>query len=174
MRTAASVRRRRRAGETPRLPDRVRYAMGDRIANNEKVAEELKDIRNHWADWRFEWEHKLQTNEIQFLRSVADFASTAPADDIAPSAQGDQSVRLIRFGRSASVTPGGPQPQGQFNPAAFAAPVVAAATAPIVTTTAAPSAGAVAAPDGSIVTTTNTTTPAGATPVVPALPVAET
>jgi len=34
--------------------------------------EELKDIRNHWADWRFEWEHKLQQNEIQFLRAVAD------------------------------------------------------------------------------------------------------
>ena len=52
--------------------NRALVAMGDRIANNEKVAEELKDIRNHWADWRFEWEHKLQTNEIQFLRSVAD------------------------------------------------------------------------------------------------------
>src|SRR5581483_3142456 len=37
-----------------------------------KVGEELKDIRNHWADWRFEWEHKLQQNEMQFLRSVAD------------------------------------------------------------------------------------------------------
>ena len=36
------------------------------------VAEELKDIRNHWASWRFEWEHKLQQNEVQFLRSVAD------------------------------------------------------------------------------------------------------
>ena len=34
--------------------------------------QELKDIRSHWADWRFEWEQKLQQNEVQFLRSVAD------------------------------------------------------------------------------------------------------
>jgi 2-polyprenyl-3-methyl-5-hydroxy-6-metoxy-1,4-benzoquinol methylase len=42
--------------------------LGSRIA----VAEELKDIRSHWAEWRQDWEHKLQKNEIQFLRSVAD------------------------------------------------------------------------------------------------------
>ena len=36
------------------------------------MAEELKDIRAHWAEWRLEWEHKLASNEIQFLRSVAD------------------------------------------------------------------------------------------------------
>jgi len=30
------------------------------------------DIRNHWADWRFDWEKKLAQNEMQFLRSVAD------------------------------------------------------------------------------------------------------
>ena len=42
--------------------------LGSRIA----VAEELKDIRNHWAEWRQEWERKLEQNEIQFLRSVAD------------------------------------------------------------------------------------------------------
>jgi len=33
---------------------------------------ELKDIRKHWIDWRAAWEQKLVTNEIQFLRSVAD------------------------------------------------------------------------------------------------------
>ncbi len=32
----------------------------------------MKDIRDHWAEWRADWEHKLQQNEIQFLRSVAD------------------------------------------------------------------------------------------------------
>ncbi|HEV2445250.1 MAG TPA: methyltransferase domain-containing protein [Candidatus Sulfopaludibacter sp.] len=37
-----------------------------------QVAEELKDIRNYWANWREEWERKLAANEIQFLRSVAD------------------------------------------------------------------------------------------------------
>src|SRR5436309_14153432 len=52
--------------------NRALVAMGARLGAQEQVGEELKDIRNHWADWRFEWEHKLQTNEIQFLRSVAD------------------------------------------------------------------------------------------------------
>ncbi len=33
---------------------------------------ELKDIRKHWIEWRAAWEHKLATNEIQFLRSAAD------------------------------------------------------------------------------------------------------
>ena len=42
------------------------------LAGRIAVAEELKDIRNHWAEWRQEWERKLQENEIQFLRSVAD------------------------------------------------------------------------------------------------------
>ncbi len=42
------------------------------LAGRIAVAEELKDIRNHWADWRLEWEQKLAQNEVQFLRSVAD------------------------------------------------------------------------------------------------------
>ncbi len=48
--------------------NRALSELGNRIA----VAEELKDIRNHWSEWRFEWERKLEQNEIQFLRSVAD------------------------------------------------------------------------------------------------------
>jgi 2-polyprenyl-3-methyl-5-hydroxy-6-metoxy-1,4-benzoquinol methylase len=46
--------------------------LGSRIAAEEKLGEELKDIRNHWADWRLDWERKLAQNETQFLRSVAD------------------------------------------------------------------------------------------------------
>jgi len=46
--------------------------LGKRIATVEALAEELKDIRNHWAEWRVEWERKLERHEIQFLRSVAD------------------------------------------------------------------------------------------------------
>jgi O-antigen chain-terminating methyltransferase len=52
--------------------NRALVALGSRLAAQEKIGEEMKDIRNHWADWRFEWEHKLQQNEVQFLRSVAD------------------------------------------------------------------------------------------------------
>jgi 2-polyprenyl-3-methyl-5-hydroxy-6-metoxy-1,4-benzoquinol methylase len=48
--------------------NRALAEFGNRIA----VAEELKDIRNHWASWRSEWERTLQQNEMQFLRSVAD------------------------------------------------------------------------------------------------------
>jgi O-antigen chain-terminating methyltransferase len=42
------------------------------LAVLKRDAEELKDIRNHWAEWRLEWERKLAANEMQFLRSVAD------------------------------------------------------------------------------------------------------
>ena len=48
--------------------NRALHELGGRI----EVAEELKDIRNHWAEWRAEWERKLQQNEIQYLRSAAD------------------------------------------------------------------------------------------------------
>ncbi len=55
--------------------NRALSQMGARLTERDKLREELqelKDIRSHWAGWRFEWEHKLQQNEIQFLRSVAD------------------------------------------------------------------------------------------------------
>ena len=32
----------------------------------------MKDLRQHWAAWRPEWERKLSLNETQFLRSLAD------------------------------------------------------------------------------------------------------
>jgi 2-polyprenyl-3-methyl-5-hydroxy-6-metoxy-1,4-benzoquinol methylase len=35
-------------------------------------ARELKDIRDHWAQWRTAWEQKLTATEIQFLRSVSE------------------------------------------------------------------------------------------------------
>jgi SAM-dependent methyltransferase len=43
-----------------------------RLSDVARTAEELKDIRTHWAAWRVEWEEKLARNEAQFLRSVAD------------------------------------------------------------------------------------------------------
>jgi O-antigen chain-terminating methyltransferase len=46
--------------------------LGGRLAAQEKIGDEMKDMRTHWAGWRKGWEHKLDTNEIQFLRSVAD------------------------------------------------------------------------------------------------------
>jgi len=41
-----------------------------------EVAEELKDIRNRWAEWHAEWERKLQQNEIRFLRNVAELEAS--------------------------------------------------------------------------------------------------
>ena len=35
-------------------------------------ANELKDIRAHWVEWRAGWEQKLAITEIQFLRSVSE------------------------------------------------------------------------------------------------------
>jgi O-antigen chain-terminating methyltransferase len=47
--------------------NRALAEFGNRVA-----AEEFKDLRSHWEQWRKEWERKLEANEIQFLRSVAD------------------------------------------------------------------------------------------------------
>ena len=43
-----------------------------RIEVCESQAYQNADIESHWLQWRREWEHKLATNEIQFLRGVAD------------------------------------------------------------------------------------------------------
>jgi len=52
--------------------NRALVELGGRISAVEDVARELKDIRDHWVLWRAEWERKLQSNEVQFLRSIAD------------------------------------------------------------------------------------------------------
>jgi 2-polyprenyl-3-methyl-5-hydroxy-6-metoxy-1,4-benzoquinol methylase len=36
------------------------------------LTREFEDIRNHWHDWRQEWERKLHENEVRFLRNVAE------------------------------------------------------------------------------------------------------
>ncbi len=54
--------------------DQANRALSE-LAGRISVAEELKDIRNHWAEWHASWEQKLQQNEIQFLRSVAELQS---------------------------------------------------------------------------------------------------
>ena len=52
--------------------NRALAELAGRVAAEQQLGEELKDIRNHWADWRLDWERKLAANEVQFLRSVAD------------------------------------------------------------------------------------------------------
>lgn len=47
-------------------------ALHPRIQACEQQSAALADLHSHWIAWRREWERKLATNEVQFLRSVAD------------------------------------------------------------------------------------------------------
>jgi len=58
--------------EALRESNRAISEIGARLAAQQKLGEEIKDIRDHWAAWRVQWENKLQQTEVQFLRSVAD------------------------------------------------------------------------------------------------------
>jgi 2-polyprenyl-3-methyl-5-hydroxy-6-metoxy-1,4-benzoquinol methylase len=46
------------------------------LASLGEEARELKDIRNHWAEWHTGWEQKLAHTEIQFLRSVSELQAS--------------------------------------------------------------------------------------------------
>ncbi len=52
--------------------NRTSAQIAQRLAAAEQGAAASRDQREHWERWRQEWEQKLSTNEIQFLRSVAD------------------------------------------------------------------------------------------------------
>ena len=62
----------RRRGHREEL-EKAEQARVEELEKREReTSQELSDIRDHWAQWRVEWEQKLATNEMQFLRSVAD------------------------------------------------------------------------------------------------------
>ena len=42
------------------------------LAGSREAGLELKDLRDHWAQWRAGWEQKLTHTEIHFLRSVSE------------------------------------------------------------------------------------------------------
>jgi O-antigen chain-terminating methyltransferase len=46
----------------------------ENAAMRQEIAQ-LYDMRTNWTHWREEWDRKLFTNEVQFLRSVADLQS---------------------------------------------------------------------------------------------------
>jgi 2-polyprenyl-3-methyl-5-hydroxy-6-metoxy-1,4-benzoquinol methylase len=52
--------------------NRAMAALSARMDAFADEAQQLKDIRAHWAAWRSGWEEKLTGNEITFLRSVAE------------------------------------------------------------------------------------------------------
>ena len=43
-----------------------------RIPDVDPLARDTADLQTHWLAWRGEWERKLATNEMQFLRGLAD------------------------------------------------------------------------------------------------------
>ena len=56
--------------------NRALNELGSRVAaaqaSANPAAAALQDLRDHWVEWRDEWERKLARTEIQFLRSLAD------------------------------------------------------------------------------------------------------
>jgi 2-polyprenyl-3-methyl-5-hydroxy-6-metoxy-1,4-benzoquinol methylase len=60
--------------------NRVMAALSARLDSEVQVlhdeTQQLKDIRTHWTAWRGDWENKLTSNEIHFLRSVADLQAS--------------------------------------------------------------------------------------------------
>lgn len=51
--------------------------LASKVAAEQQLGDEMKDMRDHWSAWRLEWERKLEQNEVQFLRSVADLQGAA-------------------------------------------------------------------------------------------------
>jgi 2-polyprenyl-3-methyl-5-hydroxy-6-metoxy-1,4-benzoquinol methylase len=56
--------------------NRAMVALSARIDAFAHEAQQLQDIRTHWIAWRGDWEKKLASNEIHFLRSVADLQAS--------------------------------------------------------------------------------------------------
>src|ERR1700704_6014303 len=56
--------------------NRAIVALSARIDAFADEAQQLKDIRTHWIAWRSDWEKKLASNEIHFLRRVADLQAS--------------------------------------------------------------------------------------------------
>ena len=52
--------------------DELAQRIGNEAEPLKAEAAELKDIRVHWIRWREEWQQKLLSNEVHFLRNVAD------------------------------------------------------------------------------------------------------
>ena len=57
--------------------NRALVELGNRAAGAQAVTQTLNDLRDHWVEWRAEWERKLAHTEIQFLRSLADLQGAA-------------------------------------------------------------------------------------------------
>ena len=56
--------------------DESRQEFGQSFLDLREEAQQLKDVRTHWSQWRVGWEQKLASNEIHFLRSIAELQSS--------------------------------------------------------------------------------------------------
>lgn len=52
--------------------NRALVEIGNRAAGAQSAADGVRDLRDHWVEWRADWERRLAQTEIQFLRSVAE------------------------------------------------------------------------------------------------------
>lgn len=52
--------------------NRALAAFGASVGPLAAEAHELRDVRNHWAQWRQDWDARLSSTQIQFLRSLSD------------------------------------------------------------------------------------------------------
>ena len=61
--------------------NRALVELGNRAAAAQAAAnpaaEGVRDLRDHWTEWRAEWEGKLARTEIHFLRGLADLQAAA-------------------------------------------------------------------------------------------------
>jgi len=83
--------------------NRAMIRLNRELKRAEEEARELADIRVHWVQWRQEWERKLASTEMQFLRSVAELEASfrqrttqmeSASRELATSQHRDFSVRL--------------------------------------------------------------------------------
>ena len=52
--------------------NRTMAALSSRMAATTEAAQQVTDLRTHWAHWRVDWEKKLSATEIAFLRSLSE------------------------------------------------------------------------------------------------------
>ena len=52
--------------------NRAMAAFSGQLASVGDASQQMHDVRTHWSNWRLEWEQKLASNEVTFLRGIAD------------------------------------------------------------------------------------------------------
>lgn len=74
--------------------DAAKDALDAHATATQAQGQELNDVRAHWAEWRAGWEDKLNQNEVQFLRAMAELQSAFQNE--VRSQHGDFTAALAR------------------------------------------------------------------------------